>query len=140
MANRAFALLFMCPSPGNLERGFRDLLASCCPRPATLALVRRTLPISGEGPSLAPGSSAARLLNGDLPSETAPGALSQRSDPALQRGRQIAHVLPYDRRALAKARSLSADPLFVTRRLDRREGRPVTRACSLCWQELAAQH
>jgi len=81
-----------------------------------------------------------RRLGGNLPSEASACTLSQRSESALQRGRQIAHLVPYDRWALAKARGLSANPLFVTRCLDRRERRPLSVASFLRWQKLAAQH
>ena len=37
-----------------------------------------------------------RLLGGTLASEASAGTLSQRSESALQRGRQIAHLVPYD--------------------------------------------
>lgn len=66
--------------------------------------------------------------------------LSQRIEPALQRERHIAQLVPYDRWVLANARSLSPNQMFVARRLDRRERRPLSLASFPRWQKLAAQH
>src|SRR6185503_12396605 len=65
--------------------------------------------------------------------------LSQRIEPALQGRREIAPLVPCDRRVLTEASSFSPKPLFVSRRLDRYERCPFGLALILGWQELAAQ-